>query len=113
MDKYGTVYMLASGRHGTLYIGVTSALERRIGQHRDESFKGFTTEYDVKRLVWYETHTAIQPAIAREKQLKNWKRDWKIVLIEANNPEWRDIAVDFGYAPLPAGPSRPFRVLPD
>jgi putative endonuclease len=85
------VYMLASGRHGTLYVGVTNDLARRIFEHKEKLTKGFASKYDVTRLVWYETYDRIDEAIAREKALKKWHRDWKIRLIEEMNPEWEDL----------------------
>ncbi|QRM28426.1 GIY-YIG nuclease family protein [Microvirga sp. VF16] len=85
------VYMLASGRHGTLYIGVTNDLVRRICEHKTKIIKGFTSKYDVTRLVWYESYERIDEAITREKALKKWQRDWKIRLIEEMNPEWEDL----------------------
>jgi putative endonuclease len=90
------VYIMASRRHGTLYIGVTSDLVRRIDQHRRGLLPGFTRQYGVTRLVWNELHDTMDAAIAREKRLKGWRRAWKIILIEANNPEWLDLAVDLG-----------------
>ncbi len=81
----------------TLYVGVTSNLLQRIYQHRDGALGGFTAQYDVKRLVWFEIHETMEAAIAREKQLKNWRREWKVALIEEANPIWRDIAEDFGF----------------
>ncbi|MCA1654016.1 MAG: GIY-YIG nuclease family protein [Sphingomonadales bacterium] len=100
MDRVPTVYLLASGFHGTLYTGVTSNLLQRIVQHREQLTGGFTTRYDVKRLVWFETGAEMDGAINREKQLKRWRREWKIALIEAENPTWRDLAEDFGFEPL-------------
>lgn len=85
------VYMLASRRHGTLYIGVTNDLPRRMSEHRSKAVPGFTAQYDVTRLVWYESYELIDEAIAREKALKKWRRDWKIRLIEEMNPEWEDL----------------------
>jgi len=85
------VYMLASGRHGTLYVGVTNDLARRIHEHKEKLIKGFTSQYGVTRLVWYETYERIDEAIAREKALKKWHRDWKVRLIEEMNPEWEDL----------------------
>jgi putative endonuclease len=85
------VYMIASGHHGTLYIGVTSDLKRRVWQHRNKEFGGFTAKYDVNRLVWYEQHETPDAAIAREKRLKKYRRSWKINLIEENNPDWNDL----------------------
>ena len=91
MDKSSYVYILASRPYGTLYIGVTSDLVKRIWQHRSDLAAGFTKQYSVKLLVWYETHTDIREAIIREKQLKRWNRDWKINLIQSTNPAWRDL----------------------
>ncbi len=85
------VYILASRRNGTLYIGVTSDLCSRIAQHKDGSIPGFTKKYDVKILVWYQYFDAMAEAIKREKQMKEWKRDWKIKLIQSSNPDWRDL----------------------
>lgn len=85
------VYILASHRNGTLYVGVTSDLIGRVYQHREGLADGFTKQYGVKSLVWFEGTGSIEAAIQREKQLKNWKRAWKIALIEKMNPEWRDL----------------------
>jgi putative endonuclease len=90
VDKQGYVYILASKSYGTLYIGVTSDLVGRVWRHREEIHPGFTSKYDVKRLVWYEVHDSIDEAIYRESQLKKWKRDWKIRLVESENPDWSD-----------------------
>lgn len=94
MSKHPFVYMLASQRNGTLYIGVTADLIKRIHQHRTDATEGFTKKYQVHDLVWYEQHLEITRAILREKQLKKWVRSSKIRLIEANNPTWRDLYVD-------------------
>jgi len=101
MDRTGSVYIMASGRNGTLYIGVTSDLMRRVWQHRTHAVPGFATRYAVDRLVWYETGGSIAGAIAREKAIKKWRRGWKIALIEGANPAWRDLAVDLGLEALP------------
>jgi putative endonuclease len=85
------VYLLASRRHGTLYLGVTHDLIRRVHEHKAKSVPGFTARYGVDRLVWFETCDDPTAAIAREKQLKKWRRDWKIRLVEEQNPEWRDL----------------------
>jgi putative endonuclease len=85
------VYCLASKRNGTLYLGVTNNLGRRIYEHRTKIMKGFTAEYGVSKLVWYEHHSDIREAIAREKSLKTWRRLWKLKLIEEFNPDWRDL----------------------
>lgn len=89
--KRPTVYMMASGVQGTLYIGVTSDLVQRVWQHRDGVVPGFTQRYGVKRLVWYELHGSMEAAIAREKALKKWQRSWKVRLIEQENLAWRDL----------------------
>jgi putative endonuclease len=86
--------MLASGRYGTLYIGVTSDLIRRVWQHREGLADGFTKKYGVKQLFWFETHSDIVQAITREKQLKEWRRAWKLELIHQHNPLWRDLYGD-------------------
>ena len=89
--KAPAVYILASQRNGTLYIGVTSNLIQRIWQHREDGVQGFTQEYQVKTLVWYEQHATMESAITREKSLKKWNRDWKLRLIEKTNPDWNDL----------------------
>ena len=94
------VYILASGRHGTLYIGVTSDLLARLTQHREGLVKGFTSRYEVTRLVWYEMADTMEAVITREKQLKRWNRDWKLNLIERHNPEWSDLAIGLGFEPV-------------
>jgi putative endonuclease len=91
MDKQPCVYMLASQRNGTLYIGVTSDLIKRVYQHRNELVDGFTKSYGVHDLVWYEIQEMMESAILREKQLKKWSRIAKIRLIERQNPSWRDL----------------------
>jgi len=91
VEKSSYVYILASAAYGTLYIGVTSDLVRRIYEHREEVVAGFSKEYGVKRLVWYEVHQDIMQAITREKQIKKWNRDWKVNLIQKANPDWRDL----------------------
>ena len=85
------VYLLASRRHGTLYMGVTNDLARRVHEHRTKRYRGFTATYDVNRLVWYEFYDRIVDAIDREKVLKKWRRDWTVRLIEDFNPEWSDL----------------------
>jgi len=85
------VYLLASQKNGTLYIGVTSDLVQRIWQHREGLAEGFTKKYNVKTLVWYEQHATMESAITREKALKKWNRAWKLDLIEKTNPQWRDL----------------------
>jgi putative endonuclease len=85
------VYMLASRRNGTLYIGVTNDLVRRVYEHRSGFVSGFTDRHEVHRLVWFESHDEVTAAIHREKNLKRWLRRWKITLIERTNPNWRDL----------------------
>jgi putative endonuclease len=89
--KQPAVYILASERNGTLYIGVTSDLVKRVWQHREHVVGGFTTEYAVDRLVWFEQHATMDSAITREKRLKKWERKWKLRLIEEANPDWIDL----------------------
>ncbi len=91
MKKQPYVYMLASKKNGTLYIGVTSSLIQRIWQHKNNQVEGFTKKYNVHTLVYYEQHEMMETAITREKQMKKWKRDWKIKLLEKDNPQWGDL----------------------
>ena len=100
MQREPCVYLLASGRNGTLYIGVTSHLVQRIWQHRQGLVSGFSERYGTHRLVWFERCDDMPAAITREKQLKKWNRMWKLRLIEAANPDWRDLALDLGFDPL-------------
>ncbi|OJW63009.1 MAG: endonuclease [Sphingomonadales bacterium 63-6] len=99
-DLSPTVYLLCSRRNGTLYTGVTSDLVQRIHQHREGLIPGFTLEYGVKRLVWFEQHATMELAIQREKRIKKWNRAWKLELIEKDNPDWNDLAEDLGFPPL-------------
>ncbi len=85
------VYLMASQKNGTLYAGVTNNLIRRAYEHKNNLADGFTKQHGVHTLVWYESTDSIEAAIQREKQLKNWKREWKIALIEADNPQWTDL----------------------
>jgi len=85
------VYMLCSKRNGTLNIGVTSDLVKRIYEHKNDLVDGFTKKYGIHRFVWYETHDSAESTITREKQMKKWKRAWKLKLIEQNNPKWNDL----------------------
>ncbi len=94
MDKAFYVYMLASARYGTVYLGVTSNLVKRVWEHREGMVEGFTKKHDVKQLVWFEAHDDAISAITREKQLKKWNREWKIRLIQRENPYWRDLYKD-------------------
>jgi putative endonuclease len=85
------VYILASRRNGTLYTGVTSNLVQRIWQHKQGLVEGFSKKYSVKKLVYFEVHGSAESAISREKQIKKWRRAWKLKLIEESNPEWKDL----------------------
>ena len=89
------VYILASKRNGTLYVGVTNNLEKRIYEHKNDLIKGFTSRYGVHTLVYYEETNDINTALQREKRLKKWNREWKLELIEAVNPYWNDLAKDW------------------
>ncbi len=99
-DRTYWVYILASGELGTLYVGVTNSLERRIAEHKDKQVAGFTKKYGVDRLVFYRGFGEVTAAIRFEKQLKRWRRDWKIRLIEEDNPDWADL-----YLPMMAMPA--------
>ncbi|MDQ2078349.1 GIY-YIG nuclease family protein [Marinimicrobium sp. ABcell2] len=94
MPKQPCIYILASKRNGTLYVGVTSDLIKRIWEHKNDLADGFTCRYHVHQLVYYELTEDMMAAITREKQLKKWNRSWKIELIERENPEWRDLYLD-------------------
>jgi putative endonuclease len=96
MRTGGWVYVLANGAFGTLYIGVTNDLSRRLEEHRGPGGSGFTNRYRVVRLVWREWHDDITLAIQREKSLKRWRRQWKLDLITAANPRWDDLSGDIG-----------------
>ena len=91
MTKYYYVYILASKRNGTLYVGVTSDILKRVWQHKNKVFKGFTDKYNVNKLVYIDTFCDINEAIKREKQIKKWNRKWKTDLIEKDNPDWFDL----------------------
>ncbi|MBA4164492.1 MAG: endonuclease [Erythrobacter sp.] len=99
-ERYPCVYILASKPYGTLYIGVTSDLIARLWQHRNDTIAGHTSRYRIRRLVRYEMFGDMGSAIAREKQLKRWHRQWKINLIESENPDWHDLAVGLGLPPM-------------
>jgi putative endonuclease len=101
MERQPRVYIMASRRHGTIYIGVTSDLMARIYQHRSKATRGFSSRHGVARLVYFVMADTMEAAIARDKQLKAWRRDWKIALIERVNPHWEDLAVGLGFEPLP------------
>jgi putative endonuclease len=99
-ERRPCVYVLASGKHGTLYVGVTSDLVARLHQHREGLIEGFTSRYGVTRLVCFEMFDYMPTAIVREKRIKKWQRDWKIRLIEEDNPDWTDLAIGLGLGPL-------------
>lgn len=94
VDKIYYVYILASKKNGTIYIGVTNNLTRRVWEHKNNYIKGFTSKYRVHKLVYFEQTSDIRSAILKEKQMKKWKREWKIEIIEKNNPNWKDLYVD-------------------
>ncbi|HEX2960077.1 MAG TPA: GIY-YIG nuclease family protein [Chitinispirillaceae bacterium] len=103
MEKQPVVYILASGKNGTLYTGVTSDLVRRIWEHKNNVNSGFTQRYGVHTLVWFEIHPTMESAIKREKNIKEWKRKWKLDLIEKENKDWNDLytAIVSGFRPSP------------
>ena len=105
MSRHPCVYILASRRHGTIYIGVTSDLMARLHQHRTGALRGFSSEHGVHRLVHFEQFADMYTAISREKQLKAWRRAWKVALIEEHNPFWEDRALQLGFDPVPPHPS--------
>jgi putative endonuclease len=92
--KQPCVYILASGRNGTLYAGVTSHLVKRVWEHKNKFVPGFAERYSAHALVWFEMHATMDAAITREKTIKNWKRKWKLQMIEQTNPYWRDLYED-------------------
>jgi putative endonuclease len=92
--KQPCVYMMASGRNGTLYVGVTSDLIKRVHEHKTDVVDGFTKTHQAHLLAWFEQHEAMAPAILREKAIKEWKRTWKLEMIERTNPYWRDLYDD-------------------
>lgn len=94
MEVYYYVYILASKQNGTLYVGLTNNLLKRTFEHKQDFAEGFTKKYQVHRLVYYEMHQSISEAILREKRIKKWKRDWKLSLIERNNPDWNDLYLE-------------------
>jgi putative endonuclease len=100
--EFIAVYMMASGRNGTLYLGMTDDLPRRAYQHREGLIEGFSQKYGCKLLVWFEQHDEVGRAITREKELKKWRRAWKLRLIEEINPQWRDLYDDFSNPPPPS-----------
>ncbi|MBB4837228.1 MULTISPECIES: GIY-YIG nuclease family protein [Sphingomonas] len=104
IERTPCVYILANRYNGALYVGVTSNLLGRMMQHRDGTFDGHTKKYGIRRLVYFEVAETMDAAIAREKQLKRYRREWKRNLIERQNPEWNDLAVGLGLEPLAASP---------
>ncbi len=94
MSKHPCVYILASRRNGTLYVGVTSNLAQRVWEHKNDVAEGFTKKYKVHTLVWFELHETMESAIMREKVIKEWRRRWKLELIENGNVDWRDLYGD-------------------
>ncbi|MEQ1817233.1 MAG: GIY-YIG nuclease family protein [Terricaulis sp.] len=103
MSRYEfiAVYLVTNERNGTLYLGVTANLIQRAHQHREGEFKGFSRDHGCTQLVWFEQHSEMMAAIAREKAIKKWRRAWKIALIEKLNPQWRDLYADFSNPPPP------------
>ncbi len=99
-ERQPCVYVLASGTYGTLYIGTTSNLVGRLMQHRDGTFAGFTSRYGVYRLVWYDVADTMEAAIAAEKRIKKWPRQYKLNVIERENPFWENLAIGLGLLPL-------------
>ncbi|HTD02303.1 GIY-YIG nuclease family protein [Undibacterium sp.] len=95
MDKYYYVYIVANGRNGTLYTGVTSDLIKRIWEHKNKFVAGFSRQHGVDQLMWFEQHEEVEQAIIREKQIKKWNREWKVRLIESANPYWNDLYLSF------------------
>jgi putative endonuclease len=93
----GHVYIMASARNGTLYVGVTSDLSRRVYEHKTHALPGFTSRYGCTRLVWYEEHFDMRDAISREKTIKRWRREWKVELIETMNPDWNELYTGIGW----------------
>jgi len=94
MERQPCVYMLTNQRNGTLYVGVTSNLPKRVWQHKNKIVKGFTEKYGLDKLIWFEMHETMESAILREKAVKFWKRKWKLEAIESSNPDWRDLYDD-------------------
>ena len=99
-ERQPCVYILASARNGTLYVGVTSNLLGRMLQHREGTFAGFTKRYGIHRLVWFEVADTMEAAITAEKRIKRWRREYKLNLIERDNPHWEDLALSLGLPPL-------------
>ncbi len=96
MTKKYFVYLLSTKKNGTLYIGVTNDLLKRVFEHKSKSVAGFTKKYNITRLVWFDETSDVKEAIGKEKQMKKWKRAWKVRLIEESNPSWKDLYDDLG-----------------
>lgn len=94
MKQPSYCYLVTNKKEGTLYVGVSTDIRKRIYQHQHGLIDGFSKKYKLKKLVWFEEHTSIESAILREKQIKEWKRQWKINLINRFNPEWKDLSID-------------------
>jgi putative endonuclease len=99
-DFQPTVYIMANRKQGALYTGVTSNLMQRIHQHREGVLGGHSERVGAKMLVWFEQHATMETAIIREKRIKNWNRQWRINLIQSENRDWKDLAIDFGFPPI-------------
>jgi putative endonuclease len=95
MDRRYFVYIMTNRKDGTLYVGVTNNIQRRVAEHASGEPPGFTKQYNLKRLVYYEEHNEVQMALSREKNMKAWKRQWKIDLIQKDNPDWKDFSLEF------------------
>lgn len=93
--RYGYVYLLCNRKNGTLYLGVTNNIGERLQEHKEKRNQGFTENYDVTRLVWFERFDLVVDAIQREKTMKGWPRQWKVTLIEKHNPDWKEIQLEF------------------
>ena len=100
-EREPCVYLMVNRRLGAIYVGATSNVIGRVIQHREGTFDGFTKRHGIKRLAWYEVGETMEAVIVREKAMKNWLRDWKVKLIEQDNPAWNDLAVGLGLEPLP------------
>ncbi len=105
MQRQYFVYLLASAPYGTLYVGITNDVLRRVWEYRNDLVEAFSREYQTHRLVWYEIHESPYAAITREKSIKRWRRDWKVNLIQRMNPEWRDLYESLTAYKLDPGPS--------
>jgi putative endonuclease len=95
--RYGYVYLLCNRKNGAIYLGVTNNLGERLREHKEKQNEGFTADFDVTRLVWFDRFDLVTDAIQREKTMKGWPRQWKINTIEKNNPDWKEIVLEFDY----------------